>query len=90
MRKRISRIDGIIWRKVGEEVAIIVLEDTSNSLHILNKTAAHIWEMCDGEHDADDIAASINERFDVTLEKAKADVDATIDKLEKMKAIEYD
>jgi methyltransferase-like protein len=90
MKKRIARVDGIIWRKVGDEVAIIVMDDDNNSLHILNKTAAHIWEMCDGEHDADDIAASLNERFDVTLEKAKTDVNSTIAKLEKLNVIKYD
>jgi len=90
MKKRLARIDGIIWRKVGDEVAIITMSDDSNSLHVLNKTAAHIWEMCDGEHDADEIAASLNERFDVTLEKAKADVDDTIDQLEKLNVLECD
>jgi methyltransferase-like protein len=90
MKKQLARVDGIISRKVGDEVAIIVMEDDNNTLHILNKTAAHIWEMCDGKHDAEDIAVSLNERFEVTLEKARTDVDATIDKLEKLKVLKYD
>ena len=77
MKKRITRVEDIIHRKIGEEIAVIIMNEDGNSLHILNKTAAHIWDMCDGNYDADEIANSICERFDVTLDKAKADVNNT-------------
>ena len=90
MKKRITRADDIIWRKIGEEIAVIIMNDDGNQLHILNKTAAHIWEMCNGEYDADEIATNISERYDVTLDKARADVANTINKLEKLCILKWD
>ena len=82
MTVNISRVDDFIWRRIGDEIAII--KDDGLALHLLNKTAAHIWELCDGTKNTDDIAASICERFDVTYEEASADVNSTIDQLREL------
>ncbi len=72
MEKFAIRIEEVIWRKIGDE--IVVIRDDGLSLHVLNKTAAHIWEMCDGDFSPDAIASSLCERFDVTFEEAVEDV----------------
>lgn len=66
------RTEDVIWRKIGDE--IVVIKDDGLAVHVLNKTAAHIWEMCDGDSSPDAIAASLCERFDVTFEEAIGDV----------------
>ena len=71
---RITMPADIISRRIGDDIAIIKIEDDGHSLHILNKTAAHIWEMCSRNYELDEIAASLCKRFDVTLEETKADV----------------
>lgn len=90
MKNRITRAADIIWRRIGDEVAVIVIKDDGHSLHILNKTAAHIWEMCSGNYEPDEIATSLCKRFDVTLEETKVDVLDTLHKLVGMNLLKWD
>jgi len=69
---RIARAEGVIWREIEDE--IVVLKEDGLSVHVLNKTAARIWEMCSGDFGLDEIAANLCERYDVSSEKASADV----------------
>jgi hypothetical protein len=89
MTQRITRAADIIWRRIGDEVAVITLKDDGNLLHILNNTATHIWEMCSGNYETDEIATSLCKRFGITLEEAKADVLDIIHKLVGMKLLEW-
>jgi hypothetical protein len=59
------RNEGIAWRDIAGEV-LIVGEDTSR-VRTLNKTAS--------VKRLDEIAAAIYDRFEVTTEQAKADVE---------------
>jgi hypothetical protein len=77
--KNISRVDSVIWRRVGDE--IVVITDDAVATHVLNKTAAFIWELCDGTIGIDDITARLTERFDVSEEEAKVDIEEIIEKL---------
>lgn len=79
MQNGIARTEDIIWRKIGDE--IVVIKDDGLSVHVLNKTAAHIWEMCNGDCGPVEIAASLCEQFDVTSAEAKVDVSDIIEKL---------
>jgi hypothetical protein len=88
MENQINWADDIIWRKVEDEIA--VLKDDGCSLHILNETAAHIWEMCNGNYEPDEIAASLCEHFDVTVEEAKADVLETLGNMENLGILKWD
>ena len=79
---RVVQAKDIIWRKIGDE--IVVIKDDGLSVHVLNKTAAHIWEMCNGDSAVDKIANSLCERFDVSFDEASADVKDTIVKLKEV------
>ena len=68
-----------IWRRIGDE--IVVIKGDGQSTHVLNKTAAFIWEKCDGRCGIDEIAAHLCESFNVSLEEARADVREIIEKL---------
>lgn len=76
---RVVQAKDIIWRRIGDD--IVVLKDDGLSAHVLNKTAAVIWEMCEGEHGTDEIAMQLCERFDVSFEEALTDVRDIIEKL---------
>ncbi len=73
-------VEDIIWRRIEDEV--VVITEDGLSVHVLNKTAAHIWELCDGRHDLNDIADMVCERFEVSVDEAKADVKAMLAQLE--------
>jgi hypothetical protein len=72
----------IIWRRIEDEVVLI--KDDGLSVHVLNKTAAHIWELCNGEHSLSDIAESVCERFDTTVEEATKDAADLVDNLDQL------
>lgn len=72
MEGRLSRADDLIWREIDNE--IVVIKENGLAIHVLNKTAARIWEMCSGDLGPEEIAANLCERYDVSLEKASIDV----------------
>lgn len=84
---RIVQAEDIIWRRIGDDV--VVIKDNGQATHILNKTAAYIWELCDGKRGIDDIVAGICERYDVSPEEARADTRETIVNLTKAGIIKY-
>ena len=68
-----------IWRRIGDTIVVINGEGLSS--HILNKTAAFIWELCDGNLETEEIATKVYQHFDVGLENAKIDVHEIIEEL---------
>ena len=69
----------IIWRRIGDD--IVVIKEDGLSTHTLNKTAACIWEMCDGKRGIDEITTHLCERFDISFEEAHVDVREIIERL---------
>jgi len=69
---QIARAEDIIWREIDDD--IVVIKDDGLKMHVLNKTAARIWEMCGGDVRPDEIAANLCERYDVSFERASMDV----------------
>jgi uncharacterized protein YaiI (UPF0178 family) len=84
---RIAQADNIIWRRIGDD--IVIIKDDGLATHVLNKTAAYIWELCDGKRGIDEIAVSLYERYDVSPEEARADTRETIVNLTKAGIIKY-
>ena len=80
MSIKLSKTDDFIWRRMGDE--IVLVGNNGLSMHMLNKTAANIWEMCDGTRSIDDIIGIICERFEVSAEEASADVRSIIQRME--------
>ena len=79
MVSRAAQAEDVIWRRIGDE--IVVIKDDGLATHVLNKTAALIWEMCDGSCGIDEIAAHLCERFDVSFKEARADTKEIVEKL---------
>lgn len=82
MGSQIARAEDIIWRRIGDET--VVITDDGLSVHVLNKTATYIWELCNGTCGPDEITVSLCERFDVPFEKASMDVKDIMGKLEQL------
>ncbi len=73
---RVKQAENFIKREIDNEVAFI--KDDGLAIHVLNKTAAYIWEMCDGALGPDEIATGLCERYEVSFEKASADVNKVL------------
>jgi hypothetical protein len=78
MKNAVARNEDIIWRRIEDKIVLIGKEGMV--IHVLNKTAARIWELCDGVNGTDEIAADLCERFDVMPGEASADVQSTLEK----------
>jgi hypothetical protein len=68
--ERLRRSPGLELNEV--EDGLIVYQESTERLHHLNPTAAIVFELCDGSHDAASIATIVGELF--ALGRAPADV----------------
>jgi hypothetical protein len=69
-------------REIDGETVLIPLRAGAADLHfllVLNATAAFIWGQLDGTRDLDQVASSVADAFDVSLEEAAADVRALLE-----------
>ncbi len=65
------RNKGVVWRDIAGQV--VIAERDSGTVHVLNETASLIWILADGTKLAQDMAAEVCSRFEVTPENALAD-----------------
>ena len=77
--RRVIRAENSIWREIEGQIAVI--KDDGMAIYVLNKTAARIWEMCNGTLRPDEMAAKLGERYDVSLDRASVDVRKTLTSL---------
>ncbi len=79
----VSRIEkNVIWAKLKETIIIIALKETNEKVFKLNKTAAYIWEHCDGKKNVEELVNDLCEQFAVNRPTALKD---TVEFIEKMK-----
>ena len=56
-----SRNKSVITQKVEGET---ILQNTdTGTIHLLNTTSSIIWDMCDGEHDQNDITSYFIQKY---------------------------
>jgi hypothetical protein len=70
------------------EGEIVILDREEELIHQLNKTASYIWEQCDGQHTACEIANYVSEAFEVDESTALSDVLETLKALQSLNLIE--
>ena len=66
------------------EGEMVVMDKESEQIHQLNQTASFIWQLCDGDHDRQQIAEELAEAFEIDADTAEADVADTSKKLEEI------
>jgi PqqD family protein of HPr-rel-A system len=69
------RIDGLNRNEIDD--GYFVSDVVRGKVHFLNPTAAAVFELCDGAHDADTIAAALAAAFGLSA-PPKADVEACL------------
>ena len=79
---RLVRAEHVLWWAVEDK--IMVVGDDGLSFYVFNKTAAPIWEMCNGNLVIDEIAAKLCERYNVSFEQASIDVRDVVVRMEKL------
>ena len=88
-----SKLDGLrLKRRMGVqsrlvEGEMVVLDREHDLIHQLNKTATFIWEHCDGQQSAADIANAVCENIDVDEATAIREVIQTLERLQSLRLI---
>lgn len=73
------RIENAIWHRIGDRV--VVISNDGGATHVLNKTAAFIWDICGDGCEIDEITKQLCDHFDVSFEEARVDVAEIIEKM---------
>ena len=84
--------DNMVFRRIGEEVILVpIRRQTVNleAVYTLNETGAAIWEMLDGQRTLVEIRDALVAEFDVSPEKAEADVLEYVEMLESIEAVRH-
>ncbi len=53
----------LIARQIDED--LVLMDSAARSVHVLNRTARLVWDLCDGGHSAEEIARQLQDRFAV-------------------------
>ncbi len=59
-----------------------------NGIIVLNDTARCVWELLAQERSVDELAAAVAEKFDVDVANARVDVQAFLDEIAHLKALQ--
>lgn len=77
----------IVARPAGSD--IVLYDAARGRLHVLNPTAAFVWDLCDGSHSTRDIATRIGATFtDSAGHDTAADVEKILDSFKKEDLLE--
>src|SRR6476661_1370281 len=76
----------VALQRVGQEA---ILHDRRNGrAHVINESAAQIWELCDGRNSLDQIVSSFAGAYDLPAEDVRADVQDIIAKFHELRVLE--
>lgn len=78
MSDQLQRADGLDVNEVPD--GYVIYQVSRDRVHYLNKTAAIVFEFCDGNRDADDIMLRVKQLFDLDS-TADAEIKACIESL---------
>jgi len=71
-----TRCAGVALQRVGNEA---ILYDKSNGrAHVINSSAARLWELCDGQATVEEIAAAFAASYALPTSDVQSDVLTTL------------
>jgi hypothetical protein len=76
MAETLIRAEGLDVNEVPD--GYIVYQTAADRVHYLNRTAAIVFELCDGERGREDIVARVSQMFEL---EASSEIDACIQSL---------
>jgi hypothetical protein len=77
--------DLVVERRVGDDV--VIMQQENMRFHLMNESAAVIWEAIDGTRDEKQIAEIVAERYDMPVDDVMLDVRETIEALRDLKLL---
>lgn len=59
----------------------VIITPAENMVRMLNPVGSRVWELVDGTHTVEEIAAALTQEFDVELAQARGSATAFVDEL---------
>jgi len=87
---RFVKDSSVVARKIAEELILVPISRRAGdveSIYTANEVAARIWELIDGKNRVDQIRDVIVDEFEVSREKAEADLLEFLQQLKKIGAV---
>jgi hypothetical protein len=73
-------------QRVGQEA---ILHDRRNGrAHVINESAAQIWELCDGQHTFDQIASAFAAAYALPAADVRTDVEYILAKFHELRVLD--
>jgi hypothetical protein len=89
MPRTFRRGDEYIYRHIaGEHLLVALRRREAAPLYALTPTSAFLWELLGAWVTPEALAQALTERFDVSAEGARADVEAFLEQLLSIKAVD--
>ena len=77
--KRIE--DNVVWTKLDQTAMIILTRGDEEKVFNLNKTAAYLWERCDGTKTLEELIQGLCDHYNVDESTARKDANEFIVKM---------
>ena len=76
----------VTLQRVGQEA---ILHDRRNGrAHVINESAAQIWELCDGQHTLDQIVSAFAGAYALSAADVQADVEYILAKFRELRVLD--
>ena len=86
----IRRIEeNAVWTKLDEAVMIIATEENQEKVLKLNKTAAYLWEICDGKIPVGTMIEQMCQKYEVDTETALNDAVVFIEEMKSRRLLTF-
>lgn len=74
--RRITRRSDVLLTRTGGEALLI--DERGGNVHVVNHTAARVWELCEGEPTLEQLSDSLAREYDVAGDVVRGDVETMI------------
>jgi PqqD family protein of HPr-rel-A system len=85
---RVTRRQDVVLTMTGGEALLI--DEQSGSVHVVNGTAAQLWELCDGDPTVGELVDSIARVYELAREAVRDDVERMIVTFRELGLLEFD
>ena len=82
------KVDDVVSREVEDE--LVILELSTSTYMTLNGSGKYLWERLVDGSTLDDLVSSLVDRYSITSEQARADVESFVAELDDRELIAHD
>jgi hypothetical protein len=90
LNHRYQRNENFVYRRIEDETILVPIKDNvgdMGSIYNLNEIGAFIWEQLNGERNLEAVKDKILEEYEVSSQKAEADLNEFINDLIEIEAV---